>query len=246
MGNGISFIMLEYLFIFVFGVFIGNFTTTILHRLPRGVVLYGFNKKTTQPPFCSKCKHLLKFYEYLPILSWVSTRGSCNYCNTPITLSYFFLEILGGIFAVICALLYGANIENYIIMFCFYMIAALAFFIDREHNKAFKEITVSLIFIGVLHRTLNDHSILPWFVALSFASIVSLYILRDHLNDPRRQQLVHIILPASVWLLFPWNMNFLIGLGILLGIKTHFYRRSLILLMLMSASQIDMVSKILL
>ena len=227
------YLMPEYLFIFIAGVFIGNFTTTILHRLPRDIILYGFNTKTTQPPFCSKCKHLLKFYEYLPILSWISTRGFCNYCNIPITLSYFILELVGGAFAVICTLLYGDNIENYIIMFCFYMIMSLAFFIAYEHKSTFKEITVSLLFIGILHRTLNDHSIIPWLFMLSLASIISLYILRDNLHDIYRQQAVHILLPASVWLLFPWNVLFIIGWGFMLFIKINSYCRTLILLMFM-------------
>lgn len=230
-------IILEYLFIFIAGVFIGNFTTTVLYRLPRGIVLYGFNTKTTQPPFCSKCKHLLKFYEFLPIFSWVSTRGFCNYCNMPITLSYFLLEFMGGAFAVLCAVLYGDNIETYIIMFCFYMLATLAFFIVYEHGSTFKEITVSLLFIGVLHRTLEDHSLLPWLLMLSVASIISLYILKDNLQDVYRQQIVHIFLPASVWLLFPFNMIFIIGILFLFFIKGRLYCRSILLLMLMVVFQ---------
>jgi hypothetical protein len=57
---------------------------------------------------------------------------------------------MGGTFAVLCAVLYGDNIENYIIMFCFYMLATLEFFIVYEHGSALKEITVSLLFIGIL------------------------------------------------------------------------------------------------
>jgi hypothetical protein len=109
----------------------------------------------------------------------------------------------------------------------------LAFFITYEHKSTFKEITVSLLFIGILHRTLNDHSIIPWLFMLSLASIISLYILRDNLHDIYRQQAVHILLPASVWLLFPWNVLFIIGWGFMLFIKINSYCRTLILLMFM-------------
>ncbi|MDP4708503.1 MAG: prepilin peptidase [Rickettsiaceae bacterium] len=230
-------IILEYLLVFIAGVFIGNFTTTVLYRLPRGIILYGFNTKTTQPPFCSRCKHLLKFYEFLPIFSWISTRGFCNYCHMPITVSYFLLEFMGGVFAVLCVVLYGDNIENFIIMFCFYMLATLAFFIVYEHGVAFKEITGSLLLIGILHRTLVDNSLLPWLLMLSLASIVSLYILKDNLQDVYRQQIVHIILPASVWLLFPWNIGFFAGVLLLFFIKERLYCISLLLLGLMVVFQ---------
>lgn len=225
-----------YLFIFIFGILIGNFTTTIFYRLPRGIILYGFNRNTTQPPFCSKCKHVLKFYEYLPILSWVSTRGTCNYCHAPITLSYFYLEILGGLLAVICTLLYESNIEYYIIMFAFYMIAILAFFIAHEHGTAFKEITATLIFIGILYRTLNDQSIISWLSLLSLASIMSLYILKDNIDKIQNQQFVHLILPASIWLYSPWLLIFMIGTLGIFALKTNFYQRALILLILMIAA----------
>ena len=231
--------MTGYAVIFIFGTLLGNFTTTLLYRLPRGIVLYGFNKKLTRPPFCSNCVHPLKFYEYLPVLSWVSTLGTCNYCKMPITFSYFLLEVSAGVFAVLCAILYGHNIENYIIMFCFYTTGVLAFFIGYEHGIVPKVITASLVFEGILYRTLNDQSILPWFIALSFASILSLYIFRDKLYNVKRQELVHIILPTSVWLEDSGLMIFtLVVLSIffinrMFLTKINFYNISIMLLIFM-------------
>ena len=215
----------------------GNFATTVLHRLPRNIILYGFDKKTTKPPFCSGCKHPLKFYEYLPIFSWVSTKGTCNYCAMKIPSSYFYLEILGGIFAVICSFLYYGDIENYILMLCFYIIASLAFFVNKEHGSLAKEVTVALLVIGMLQRTLNDQSIMPWLGGFSIFAIVSLCILKDNLRSRRAQQLVHIILPASVWLLFPWMTVFAASMLISLPIKMNFYRKNILLLVLVVTAQ---------
>lgn len=215
----------------------GNFATTVLHRLPRNIILYGFDKKTTKSPFCSSCKHPLKFYEYLPIFSWVSASGTCNYCNIKIPSSYFYLEILGGIFAVICSFLYGGDIENYILMLCFYIITSLAFFVNKEHSVLAKEVTVSLLVIGMLQRTLNDQSIIPWLGALSLAAIVALCVLKDNLRSIRAQQLVHIILPASVWLLLPWMIVFAASVLISSPMKMNFYRKNIILLVLIVTAQ---------
>ncbi|NDE19110.1 MAG: prepilin peptidase, partial [Alphaproteobacteria bacterium] len=96
---GILILIVSYISLFLFGVLIGNFTTTLFYRLPRNIMISGFNQKLTRPPFCSNCNHVLVFYEYLPILSWFSTRGKCNYCHAPINKSYIMLEILIGIIA---------------------------------------------------------------------------------------------------------------------------------------------------
>jgi hypothetical protein len=84
----VGILIVSYISLFLFGVLIGNFTTTLFYRLPRNIMISGFNQKLTRPPFCSNCNHVLVFYEYLPILSWFSTRGKCNYCHAPINKSY--------------------------------------------------------------------------------------------------------------------------------------------------------------
>ena len=224
--------ILEYFAIFLFGVILGNFTTTIFYRLPRGIILYGFNENSTKPPFCSKCKHKLKFYEYLPVLSWISTRGTCNYCNKTITSSYFYLEILGGLFSVLCSLIYGKDIEYYLIMLIFYLLATLAFFLALEHKTAFKQITTALICAGALYRTLNDQSILLWVSSLGIASIASLYILKNSLDSSRKKEFVHLILPASIWLYYPWIFIYAIIVLIIMRMPKNFYKLGIIALML--------------
>jgi hypothetical protein len=151
--------------------------------------------------------------------------------------SYFYLEILGGIFSVFCAFLYCSDLENYILLFLFYMMSSLAFFISKEHSSLQKEVTASLIVIGTLQRTLNDQSITPWLIALSFAAIISLYILKGTVRSKRRQQLVHIILPASVWLSLPWIVVFASIALMSLPIRLNFYRKNIILLALTVAAQ---------
>lgn len=192
--------MIVSIIIFAFGVLIGNFTTTVLYRLPRGIILYGFNKQSTQPPFCSSCAHPLKFYEYLPVLSWVSTFGNCNYCRASIPAAYFFLEVSAGFMAILCSFFYADDIENYLIVFCFCTTALLAMAILFQHSVMPKPITTCLIFEAVLYRTLNDASILPWFTAFGIAAILSIYILKNDIDNLSKQTFIHWFLPASVWL----------------------------------------------
>jgi len=44
--------------------------------------------------YCPNCKHLLRWYDLFPILSYLSTGGSCRYCHHPIGISYPLTEAL--------------------------------------------------------------------------------------------------------------------------------------------------------
>ena len=201
--------IVSYLIVFLFCTLIGNFTTTIFHRLPRNIMISGFDKKLTQPPFCSNCGHALRFYEYLPILSWFSTFGKCNYCHIAIIKSYIALEILIGLIAIILYYLFGQNLEYFFIYFCFATLVILNIFIYLKHNFVPINITLSIIALGIIYRTLTDQEISLWLTSLSFSVIISLWIIRNSLVDirvageknttSRVSVIVHLILPASLW-----------------------------------------------
>jgi leader peptidase (prepilin peptidase)/N-methyltransferase len=188
--------IVSYIILFLFGVLIGNFTTTIFHRLPRNIMISGFDQKTTRPPFCSNCGHLLRFYEYLPILSWFSTFGKCNYCHTPITKSYIMLEVLLGFTAMILYFLLGQNLEYFFLYFCFAALILLNIFIYLEHNFIPAILTLSIIILGMIFRTLTQGEIFSWLACLLLAFIISIWIVQRHHSN---YYLAHLILPASLW-----------------------------------------------
>jgi len=193
----------SYISLFLFGVLIGNFTTTLFYRLPRNIMISGFNQKSTRPPFCSNCNHVLLFYEYLPILSWFSTLGKCNYCHTPINKSYILLEILIGLIAIILYYFIGHNLEYFFLYFCFAALAVLNIFIYLEHNFIPTQVTLGIIITGIIYRTLIDQEIFLWLASLSVGCILSLWVIQESMEDKNsynyNRLVVHLILPVSLW-----------------------------------------------
>ena len=45
---------------------------------------------------CPKCNHYLKWYENIPILSYLFLKGRCRNCHSKIPLSYFVVEVITG------------------------------------------------------------------------------------------------------------------------------------------------------
>jgi len=208
----------SYISLFLFGVLIGNFTTTLFYRLPRNIMISGFNQKSTRPPFCSNCNHVLLFYEYLPILSWFSTLGKCNYCHTPINKSYILLEILIGLIAIILYYFIGHNLEYFFLYFCFAALAVLNIFIYLEHNFIPTQVTLGIIITGIIYRTLIDQEIFLWLASLSVGCILSLWVIQESMEDKNsynyNRLLVHLILPVSLWCRSESVLLFIISLSV--------------------------------
>lgn len=51
---------------------------------------------------CLKCNHKLRWYENIPIISYVMLRGRCSSCHSSIPISYFIVEIVTGLLFAVC------------------------------------------------------------------------------------------------------------------------------------------------
>lgn len=190
--------MIFYIIVIVFGLLIGNFATSVLYRLPRGIGLCGIADKKDRPPFCSYCLHKLKFYEYLPVLSWISTLGKCNYCKHSIAIEYFILEIGAAIISCACLYLFHEINDLYILIFCFTLACLLNVLIYRMSEFTSNALFITILFLGIIYRTLIDGTIMYWLSTISIACIVVLLLTRfayANLNSDR----LHILLLSSIW-----------------------------------------------
>jgi leader peptidase (prepilin peptidase)/N-methyltransferase len=77
-------------FLFMFGCCIGSFLNVVIYRLPR-------EKSLVHPgSACPRCDKAIRFYDNIPLLSWLALRAKCRYCKAPISPRYFIVELLTG------------------------------------------------------------------------------------------------------------------------------------------------------
>lgn len=77
-------------FIFAFGCCIGSFLNVVIYRLPR-------EKSLVHPgSACPQCGRPIRFYDNIPLLSWLILRARCRHCKAPISPRYFIVELLTG------------------------------------------------------------------------------------------------------------------------------------------------------
>jgi len=80
-----------YIFIFAFGCCIGSFLNVVIYRLPR-------DQSLIKPPSaCPACGKHIRFYDNIPLISWLLLSAKCRHCKAPISPRYFVIELLTGL-----------------------------------------------------------------------------------------------------------------------------------------------------
>ncbi len=79
------------LFVFLLGLAIGSFLNVLIDRLPVGEnVLVGRSH-------CDFCKKTLKWYELIPLFSFIIQGGKCRRCHKKLSLQYPLIELITGL-----------------------------------------------------------------------------------------------------------------------------------------------------
>jgi prepilin signal peptidase PulO-like enzyme (type II secretory pathway) len=77
-------------FLFVMGAAFGSFINVLSDRLPREETILGRSH-------CENCKHILEWYDLIPIFSFLQIGGKCRYCKTKLSFYYPLSEIMTGL-----------------------------------------------------------------------------------------------------------------------------------------------------
>lgn len=95
---------------FIFGTLLGSFYNVVGYRLPNNLsIVYPDS-------FCPKCKHKLKWYELIPIFSFLIQGGKCRNCKCKISWFYPTIEFLTGLLFMLSYIKYGFTTECLISM----------------------------------------------------------------------------------------------------------------------------------
>lgn len=138
-----------FIYSFIFGALVGSFLNVVIFRLPEEGQSVIFPAS-----HCPKCSTKLRWFENIPILSWLALRGKCRSCKAPISLQYPVVELC---MALLSGALYRSFGPSFALFYYFLFVAALlaVIFIDLHHQIIPDKISLPGIVIGFLGSFFN-------------------------------------------------------------------------------------------
>lgn len=119
--------MLLNCFAFVFGAAIGSFLNVCIFRLPAKTSIIKPDSR------CPHCLHPLRFYDNIPLISFIFLRGKCRDCGGAISWRYPLVELITAMLALLLFLKFGLTL-NFFTFFIFTAVLIVITFIDLDHQ----------------------------------------------------------------------------------------------------------------
>lgn len=153
--------LITYIIISFFGLCIGSFLNVCIYRLPledkeeRSLV-----KKSSH---CPKCGAKIRFYDNVPLFSWLFLRGKCRSCKEPISKRYPLVECLNWI-AYLLVLTF-IDVQCYpvhaVTLALFFSVLIVIGFIDYDTMEIYPGQLMLIVILAVISALFSDTISVP-------------------------------------------------------------------------------------
>lgn len=98
---------------------------------------------------CPQCNHQIRWYENIPVVSWLALRGKCSKCHNPIGVRYPLVEIITAILSVLVVIQFGVTLQALMALFLVWTLIALTG-IDFDTQLLPDRLTLPLAGLGLV------------------------------------------------------------------------------------------------
>ena len=155
-----------YLVVGIFSICIGNFLNVVIYRTPKMMeqewrndcqmllhpeqaIIDESKISLSQPAStCPKCHSPIRWYQNIPVISWLLLRGKCGQCQNPISIRYPFIELLTAVCALTVVAVFGPTLQMLFGLVLTYVLIALTF-IDFDTQLLPDRYTLPLAALGL-------------------------------------------------------------------------------------------------
>lgn len=131
------------IFSFILGAVLGSFLNVCIYRLPRGESI------AFPPSHCTSCSNPIKFYDNIPILSYLILGGKCRNCSMIISPTYPIIELISAVLTLLAVRQFGISMDTFFYIVLIYSLIVITF-IDLEHLIIPNVITFPGIGVGII------------------------------------------------------------------------------------------------
>lgn len=206
-------LILLYIIIFLFGIVIGSFLNVLIYRLPL------HENITTERSHCMACGRQLKWYDLVPLFSYICLLGRCRYCKTKLSIQYPLIELLNGTGYVLIFAVKGISSASVLYSLCFSVLIVISIIDWRTFEIPFG-LNVCIFILGMVNVILNPDNIPDYLIG--FISVSGFLLLLYLITKGRGIGGGDIKLMAAAGFLIGWRLILLsLGLGCVIGSVIH-------------------------
>lgn len=133
---------------FIFGSVMGSFYHVLATRLSKGLSII------TPASHCEKCNHKLKWYELIPVVSYIIQGGKCRECKEKLPVSYLMMEVCSGMLFAVCYHVFGFTFDL-LIALIFVSSLIIVIISDIEYMIILDEILIFAILTIIIIYLIN-------------------------------------------------------------------------------------------
>ena len=140
---------MSYIIVFILGSIWGSFSNVCIHRIPS-------NKSVVKGrSYCPACNKQIRWYDNIPLLSYIFLKAKCRDCSARIGIKYFIVELICALSFVLVFYLFGFSLTA-LLFFILSIFFVIIFFIDLKHFIIPNQLTFPLMAIGFF-KTFNPN-----------------------------------------------------------------------------------------
>lgn len=208
--------ILFYIMIFLFGIVIGSFLNVCIYRIPKKENIVKIRSH------CMECNYQLKWYDLVPLFSYLCLGGRCRKCKTKLSVQYPLVELLNGLLYVLVVAVNGLTIESLLYCLMFSALVTLSV-IDFRTYEIPLGINLFILTLGLIRVALDYKNFLNYLIG--FLSVSGFLYLLFLLTKGRGIGGGDIKLMAVSGLMVGWKCNLLaLAFGCIIGSVIHVIR----------------------
>ena len=206
-----------FILLFLLGLCVGSFCNVLIYRLPKEE---DFVKT---PSHCMTCGHNLKWYELIPLFSWLLQGGKCRSCGVKLSVQYPLVEAVNGIMWLVTGLLFRGDWIT-VGLYCglFSMLLVLSV-IDWRTFIIPNGINLTILILGVIRLITDRENALTYLIGL--VAVSGVFLLLHILTGGNGLGMGDVKLVGAAGLLLGWpKMILAVLIGSVAGVIIHSVR----------------------
>lgn len=206
-----------FVMLFLLGLCVGSFCNVLIYRLPKE------EDFVRTPSHCMTCGHNLKWYELIPLFSWLAQGGKCRSCGVKLSAQYPIVEALNGVMWLLTGLLFRGDwltVGLYCGLFSLLLVLSV---IDWREYIIPNGVNLAIFLLGVV-RLVTDLANWPLYV-IGMVSVSGVFLLLHILTGGNGLGMGDVKLVAGAGLLLGWpKMLLAVLVGSVSGAIIHSIR----------------------